>query len=234
MALKLTRRALNRRLIAFAVSILTSVSLVTAGFTAFIVSSNAKSDQGGNVEVGAITEASMHFLDLSLGDNPNFIFEPVEGDESGRLRSDGKISENLTVTLSGRLDHSQYLDKITLFLQLPDGVKQAVEEGFLRAPACAYEETTVATRSDFTATASGLITFSFDVSFAWGEKFGYMNPSIYFDSDVGNELYSDDEVVELLQRFRMLVYGIDDPNATSEYYLAGYDTYYLTITAYTN
>ena len=234
MALKLTRRAFNRRLIAFAASILTSVSLASVGVTSFILSSNVEETEGGNVEVGAISEAAMEFVNLTLGDNPDFIFEAAEGDDTGRIRSDLKNFENLTITISGRLEHSQYLDRITLFLQLPEGVQQAVEEGFLRAPACAYEETTVARREDFTATASGTISFTFSVSFEWGELFGGMNPSLYFDSDAGLKAYNDDEMEQVLRHFRSLVYGIEDPNAGSEEFIPGYDKYYLTITAYTN
>jgi hypothetical protein len=262
MALKLTRKAFNRRLIAFALTVLTSVSLTTVGFTTFVVSTDANKSQGGNVEVSTITEASMNFVDVSLGDNPNFVFEAAKDDDTGRIRSDGTNFENLAVTLSGRLEHSQYLDYIGITLQLPDGIKQAIEDGFICAPVCVrndgtrngteigtvgiyYDETEetwkevgelkVAERADYTATATGVISFSFTLYFEWGDQFGKMNPSIYFDTLGADE--SDDEMQGKLQAFRKMVYGLseeDDPNASSEYYAEGYDIYYVIITAHTN
>ena len=234
MILKLTRKAFNRKLVAFIVTALTSVALTTTGFVSFVISTNATTKQDGNIEIGTVAEASLEFADITISNDGNLVFEPVKDDDTGRVRYDGLNSENLTITITGKLYHSEYLSYLGISLALPQGAQYAVEAGYILAPQCAYEEQVIGKRSDYTASASGIISFTYTFSFGWGEKFGYMNPSLYFDTAAGKELYSDEEVVLILQEFRKLVYGIDDPNLATDELPIGSNIYEITLTAYVN
>jgi len=234
MILKLTRKAFNRKLIAFVSSVLLSVALTTTGFTSFIVSTNAESQNEGNVQVAQIAEGSLQFVNLVISGDGNLLFEPAVDDDSGRIRGDGKNYEYLTITITGRLKHSEYLDYIGLELIMPQGAMDAVEAGYIVAPECANKEVVVGKRSDYTATATGEISFAYTFKFGWGKMFNNLNPSIFFDTDDGMAKYSDDEMKTILQDFRKMVYGIEDPDLSFDELPEGSNIYTIKLVAYAN
>jgi len=234
MILKLTRKAFNRKLLAFISSVVLSTALATTGFTAFVISTNAQATQNGNLEVAQITEASLEFANITLSGDGSLKFEPAEGDDTGRIRGDGTNYEYLTITVTGRLRHAEYLDYLSIQLYLPEGAIKAIEEEYIIAPNCAYEETVIGKRSDYTATATGEITFAYTFKFEWGKKFNYMNPSVFFDTDLGLELYDGEQMKAMLEEFRMLVYGIDDPYISFDDLPEGSSIYTIQLIAHAN
>lgn len=178
---KLTRNSYKRKIILFGVIVFMSIALISTGFAAWVMSQEKKQSTSGNVSVGAVTEGNIEVIldELTVKD---FKFEPKEGDDTGRVRSDGTNFESLTVTVTGTIKNTQFLKKATIKMNVKDAVKQAETAGYIILPECANSEVVL------TLTESGTNEkkFSYNITFKWGSKFGGENPGEYYDSAAFN------------------------------------------------
>lgn len=176
---KLTRNSYKRKIILFGVIVFMSIALISTGFSAWVMSREKKASKNGNVTVGAVTEGNIEITldELTVKD---FKFEPKEGDDTGRVRSDGTNFESLTVTVSGTIKNTQFLKEATIKMNVQDKVNQAVTDGYIVLPECAGKEVVL------TLTDGGSKTekkFTYNITIEWGSKFGNVNPGEYYDSD---------------------------------------------------
>lgn len=178
---KLTRNSYKRKIILFGVIVFMSIALISTGFAAWVMSQEKKQSTSGNVTVGAVTEGNIEVIldELTVKD---FKFEPKEGDDTGRVRSDGTNFESLTVTVTGTIKNTQFLKEATIKMNVKDAVKQAETAGYIILPECANSEVVL------TLTGSGTNEkkFSYEITFRWGSKFGNVNPGEYYDSAAFN------------------------------------------------
>lgn len=178
---KLTRNSYKRKIILFGVIVFMSIALISTGFAAWVMSQEKKQSTSGNVTVGAVTEGNIEVIldELTVKD---FKFEPKEGDDTGRVRSDGTNFESLTVTVTGTIKNTQFLKEATIKMNVKEAVKQAETAGYIILPECANSEVVL------TLTGSGTNEkkFSYEITFRWGSKFGNVNPGEYYDSAAFN------------------------------------------------
>ena len=128
--MRFTRRSYKRKLIIFGVSIFMSIALSATGFAAWVISKDTAKDTNGQVQIGAVTEASVEISDISfIGDVNNFIFEPLENDTTGRVRYDGTSNpENLGVEFTWTIKNYQIVSDVFVEFKLPAAVYTAVEK----------------------------------------------------------------------------------------------------------
>lgn len=178
---KLTRNSYKRKIILFGVIVFMSIALISTGFAAWVMSQEKKQSKSGNVSVGVVTEGNIEVIlgELTVKD---FKFEPKEGDDTGRVRSDKTNFESLTVTVTGTIKNKQFLKEATIKMNVKDAVKQAETAGYIILPECANSEVVL------TLTESGTNEkkFSYNITFKWGSKFGGENPGEYYDSAAFN------------------------------------------------
>lgn len=197
---RITRKSYKRKKIVLGLCMFASVALISTGFAAWILSADANRESLGNIAVGTVNDGTVEFgaVNYSASD---FRFDADINDTEGRLKYDNKYSdeyERLTVTVSGYVINADYLDKITVSLDVSDQVISAAnDDKYIKLPECALE--TVTLNSDalkmYTITAedvengtySGLVeddkicTFEYKITFSWGEAFGNENPGYYYD-----------------------------------------------------
>ena len=242
---KLTRKTYTRKLIAVGGLVFASVALISTGFAAFIISNNAKAEANSNVEIGTISTASLEFDAVSIVDNKSFKFDGALGDNEGRVTTSAGQAENLSITITGKIKNAQYLNKCTAKLTVPAGLQAAVDKKYIVLPECASTEVEVTTG---TPSANNIVEFTYTVEFAWGDAFGNINPSLFFDSyeatdangKVGRD-YTQQEVIDTLADFRITMFAIERTDSTQyieEDYnadaVADNNKYKVTFTAYTN
>ena len=79
----------------------------------------------------------------------------------------------------------------------------------------------------FSGENNNTVTFTYKLSFAWGEKFGGMNPSHYYDIDPTGKEISNSDMSTQMQEFHSTISGTADGSTKT---LA----YTLTLTATAN
>lgn len=228
----MTRNSFKRKAIIFGVMIFMSIALISTGFAAWIISTNASKEESGNIKVGVITEKSIEVLDINLSEK-TFAFEPLKSDTTGRLRGDGVTECIMTTVVTAYITHTEYLRNLTVTLDLKDapGVSKAATDGFIVLPdatqAVSFQATDLKNLSDSddakykNETTYGKVKkLEYTIEFKWGSKFDGKNPGIYFDlpeySDKTQETYITDATMkETMTTFRKTMYGLenDDPSA---------------------
>ena len=238
---KLTRKTYTRKLIVVGGLVFASVALISTGFAAFIISNNARQEINSNVEIGTISTASLEFKDVAIKDNKSFKFDGAEGDNQGRITTSSGSSENLSIEVTGKIENAQYLKNCTVKLNVPQGVVDAAEKGYIVLPSCATTEVDV----ELAAISAGNVReFTCTIEFAWGEAFGGANPSLFFDSETltdgegkaGRE-YTQEEVIETIADFRVTMFNItesSDPDYYNTQDVQDNNIYKVVLTAYTN
>lgn len=192
MAKKMTRNSYKRRIIVIGIMIFACIALISTGFAAWIISTNATNEQNGNISVGKVTDSSITIENVQLS-TTNFYFEPAENDFTGRLRNqEGDPSESLSVTVTGEIHNAQYLSELKIYLDLTqaEGVKAAAAANYIVLPECAQYEVVV---SDLVVVNETTKSFSFVVEFKWGSVFDGINPSLYYDKYYANPEYVDED-----------------------------------------
>ena len=148
---KYTRRHYNKKLLALGLSAFMGIGLISTGFAAWVMSKDADESVSTGINVSTITDSSANIvLDSTIytlsGDtkqlNTNFSFDAPNDDRVGRLYSDGKGGENLVVTISGRLYATEAYTLSVQLKDLPNGVKNAIQEGYLTWAEDSYSFTT--------------------------------------------------------------------------------------------
>lgn len=209
---KLTRNSYKRKVILFGVLIFMSIALISTGFAAWVMSTNANQNQEGNVTVGQVTEGKLKITELTLS-NDSFIFEPKEADTSGRVRWDevvdekGKAvnAESLEITVTGKVSPTKYLGSLAVKLELPAGVSDAITAGYIK-----LDDVTLISENGKSLTFDknkNEYEFSVEIKFTWGDKFNNLNPGEYYDTDPEGMKVSDEEVKKTLEDLRATIYG---------------------------
>lgn len=213
---KLTRNSYKRKIILFAVFIFVSVALISTGFAAWVLSSNAEHEEGVGVSVGTITEAN---LKITVNENNDkFLFEPKADDTSGRVhydRTNGTNSENLSITITGKVEPMSVLGALTYRIKFNKSVVKAFELEYVKLKGIA--DPTTSEGSEFATTGEIKITpnqetgeFSITIEFEWGNAFKGKNPGYYYDEDPEGMRKDLSEAKETLENLRACFYGYYD------------------------
>ncbi len=206
---KLTRNSYKRKIILFGVILFVSIALISTGFAAWIMSTNARGEQDGNVSVGQVTDSQLKIENLAIDTN-KFLFEPLSTDTTGRVRYDGTNAESLKIVVTGTVRPTQYLGELKISLVIPESVQKAADAGYIVLPECA---TTDVTTGGYIVTdvdkEAGTYAIRYEIAFTWGSKFGGQNPGEYYDEDATGKMVSDADVKKNLEDFRAVLYGYD-------------------------
>lgn len=142
----------------------------------------------------------------------DFVFDSLEGDNSGRVRWDGVNGERLSVTVSGVLYGADRLAELSFTLELSENILAAAERGYVDISD--YYSGNVQNRIVLPWSADGLyfdengnccLNFEFVVSLGWGDKFSNLNPSVYYDT-IGADVPMS-QVLEVLSDLRGVLDG---------------------------
>lgn len=216
---KMTRKSYRRRKIILGVSLFSSVALVSTGFAAWVLASQAEAEKTGNITVGTVSDSSIKISNVQFKDNDSFIFEPKESDKTGRVRNDGVNFENLSVTVTGEISPKTYVTGATIQLTVPEGITTAASEAknYIVLPSC------VETPEDLDITSNVVedtIHFEYTITFEWGSAFEETNPGLYYDTDYSDPnkgiSISDEKMKATLEDLRSCIYGDaeEDPQFT--------------------
>ena len=264
---KITRNSYKRKIILFGLFLFISIALISTGFTVWVMSTGAKEDFEGGVQIGVVADANITITDLKIYKEViNTVVDP-ETNIPNIVKQLEEVAKNKVIfdfeTLAGAVESlvlvvkafispREYIDKVTIKLEVPQGVIDAAEQGYITLPECAtimggelcvelkegdnelLAETIKNHRGEDVPT--GRLLLNYRIEFGWGEKFGGMNPGLYYDSHPDGMLIENSIVKEELEKFRALVYGYEyKPEATDEELLAhATPLYKLTITANIN
>lgn len=276
---KITRNSYKRKIILFGLFLFISIALISTGFTVWVMSTGAKNESGGGVQVGTVADANITIDDLKIYkeviklnvdketntstsikeleevkvDKFIFNFEPLASDTTGRVRyKKGGSVESMVLVVKAFITPKDYVSKVTIKLEVPQGVIDAAQQGYITLPECAtiiggelcvelkegdnalLAETIKNKRGEDVPT--GRLILDYRIEFGWGEVFGGMNPGLYYDVHPEGIATADGIAKEQLEKFRALVYGYEyNPDATEEELLAhAMPLYKLTITANIN
>jgi hypothetical protein len=185
------------------------------------MSSNATSETDSNVTVATLSDESITFQNVGILDDKSIVFGAEAGDIYGRLMSNGKDDACLSIVISGKINNAQGLGKLSAKLDLPNEIQNAVTAGYIVAPDCANSAVTLYTSPNTSAGEfehdnfhieinEGKATFTYSLAFAWGDKFGGMNPSLYYDNHEVGKTVPDDEMATQMQAFHSVITGSSD------------------------
>ena len=194
---KLTRRSYNRKLLVFGLSMFMAVAMISTGFAAWVMSSTEAANANGGVTVGIVNNEMMLVevdnLDKETGklDIDPLLFDAKEGDTNGRVKASEGSKENLSFTISGYVTNAASLSVLYIKVALPEGLQDALKANYIEitsAGADAYDEETgvfvyEAPLSGERDGITGSKEFTYTLTFAWGDFFGGLNPSEFYDSD---------------------------------------------------
>lgn len=237
--MKLTRKHYNRKILSFGLVLFLAVALLSTGFAAWIMSTGAEEENDGNVSIGAVTDGSLEFTEVKwTGDNNLISFDAEANDVTGSIKWDGSNSANLIIEITGKINPKEYLDDLTIVMEIPASVKAAADAGYIVLPDCAKEGGVVLVENGV-ANDGGTVfaavkgadgddywTFSYKVIFKWGEKFNGKNPSVHLDeftkevpAGEGTKIVSltyEEKIKEMLA-FKRTIYGFSALEGDSNY-----------------
>lgn len=225
---KITRNSYKRKIIMFGIMLFVSIALISTGFAAWVLSTQAKKDGNGNVNIGKVQDASFEITFTEITDakgnvisnekNLLYSFEPVEKDEQGRVRWDGTNFENLKLTFKGTITNAVYLGTFNIEMKISKDIQKLVDDEYITLPSCVTTggkyiystdpKITVETGEGiaFTVKEDGTAEFTYTIAFGWGNKFKGVNPSVYYDTVYEDDLsagagVSDEDVKTTLNTF---------------------------------
>ena len=159
---RLTRRSYKRKIITLGVSLFSALAMFATGFASWIISSDAKIEGNGNVDVGVVTDESITIYDATVDGlavngtaKTDISFNPAVGDVKepnltqnptytadkgygGRVYgSDDGDFEKLTVEFSAKITGKENIGELTVSLNVPDTVKAAAAANYIVLPKCA-------------------------------------------------------------------------------------------------
>ena len=210
---RLTKNSYKRKIILFGVLVFMSIALISTGFAAWVMSTNATNDDvAGNVTVGVVKDGNLTITNVVIkSTEKSFSFEPLSTDLSGRVRFDNEAqdSESLKIVITGEVSPVEYLGELKYEIVVPESVKKASDAGYIVLPdSASIAQGTGGVVYTFTETA-GTLQFKFTLEFKWGTVFGGVNPGIYYDEVDAGKAISDSEVQQTLEDFRAVLYGYD-------------------------
>ena len=193
---RLTRNSYKRKIILFGVFVFMSIALISTGFATWVMSSDDKEQNTGNVEVGVVADSSVNITITNVDDIKDFefAFEPNSQNSNDLIHAreeNGKTKlEHLKLIIEGNVTGT--LKDVNIEMILPAGVATAINEGYINTPIftfyksetdCASEENgtlinTMSTEVGYenTYTFKNLVeanggNFVIAVEFSWGAKF---------------------------------------------------------------
>lgn len=211
---KMTRKSYKRRKIILGVSLFSSVVLVSTGFAAWVLASQAEAEKTGNITVGTVSDSSIKISNVQFKDgNDSFVFEPKEDDEAGRVRNDGENFENLSVTVTGEISPNTYVSSATIEMEVPEGITAAIGKNYLVLPTCATSAQTL-TLNPKESPDETVSTFEYTITFVWGSAFNGKNPGEYYDNDEAGKLVEDETMKSTLEDLRTCIYNSQEEDPT--------------------
>lgn len=151
--MKLTRKSYNRRIYTFGILAFLAVALISTGFAAWVMSTNATNEETGSAHVGVITDGQLSFVKNNDNkvvtfldkDGQNkidnqFRFDADPTDEEGEIKASKAIDavyEKLSVEFSVTITPKDYLEGLRIRLVLPDSYFAAETAGYITLPDCA-------------------------------------------------------------------------------------------------
>lgn len=211
---KMTRKSYKRRKIILGVSLFSSVALVSTGFAAWVLASQAEETANGNITVGTVSDSSIKISNVQFKDgNDSFVFEPKEDDEAGRVRNDGENFENLSVTVTGEISPNTYVSSATIEMEVPEGITAAIGKNYLVLPTCATSAQTL-TLNPKESPDETVSTFEYTITFVWGSAFNGKNPGEYYDNDEAGKLVEDETMKSTLEDLRTCIYNSQEEDPT--------------------
>lgn len=133
-----TRRAFRKKLVMFGISTFMCLALTATGFAAWMLSSNAREELAGNIEVAAVSEAGIEIENLVFADEnvKNFKFEPVKNDVSGPVRWDGDDAhvENMKVGFTWTLVNYQNVKETFIDFKIPATIQKLIDDDYIAIP----------------------------------------------------------------------------------------------------
>ena len=211
---KMTRKSYKRRKIILGVSLFSSVALVSTGFAAWVLASQAEAIESGNITVGTVSDSSIKISNVQFkDDNDSFIFEPKEEDTAGRVRNDGVNFENLSVTVTGEISPNTYVSSATIEMEVPEGITAAIGKNYLVLPTCATSAQTL-TLNPKESPDETVSTFEYTITFVWGSAFNGKNPGEYYDEDEAGKLVDDETMKSTLEDLKTCIYNSQEEDPT--------------------
>ena len=250
---KLTRKSYQRKAMVVGATAFAGIALMATGFAAWVISSSATKNVPGNVNVGVVSDKSIKLTVNSITDK--FSFDSKKDDKTGRVRCDGKNWENLSITVSGEYTNPDMVNKFNIALRMGTVASEDADPEFdteaetrftnaaaepnkyIVLPACFGPagvdfNTTGETGEGKTLTVASdksKATFSYTISFAWGDHFKdtlgtneNLNPSEFYDSTTGTTNYDGDKYKDDLNKFFKALTGKEA--GTEEEVKAGFAT----------
>lgn len=211
---KMTRKSYKRRKIILGVSLFSSVALVSTGFAAWVLASQAEATKSGNITVGTVSDSSIKISNVQFKDGlDSFVFEPKEEDTAGRVRNDGVNFENLSVTVTGEISPNTYVSSATIEMEVPEGITAAIGKNYLVLPTCATSPQ-ILTLNPKEAPDQTVSTFEYTITFEWGSAFNGKNPGEYYDEDEAGKLVDDETMKSTLEDLKTCIYNSQEENPT--------------------
>ena len=197
---KVTRKSFRRQRIILGISLFASIALISTGFAAWVISSQAEHKEEGNIQIGDVNDNSIKIENVTLSIE-DFKFEPKQDDTTGRVRNDGANFEQLKLTVTGTITPKEYVQGATISLTVPESVKTAAgdQKQYIVLPECA--------KSAQPLTLDDTGAFSYDIEFTWGEAFNNMNPGLYYDTDPEGSAVTDQDMKATLTDLKTAMYG---------------------------
>lgn len=201
--------------------IFVAVVLIVTGIAIWLLFSALSGSLGSTITVAGVIDSPLDFgrvsldgleVDLSSEDHKvdtGFRFDSAKDDYAGRLMWNGTDCEKLNVEVDVVIEHSRYLQQFEYELELPQGVIDAAKKGYLDIDAYYDMEAGKPKRIEIPLSDGTSIPeqdawrVKFTLTLAWGEIFGGINPSLYYD-EAGADI-SYDEMRETLNDFYDMV-----------------------------
>lgn len=216
---RLTKKSFRRKRILLGLCMFLSIAMISTGFAAWVISTDANQENNGNVNVGTITDANMQF-ELTIPEPLEINFQPKENDDEGRVtaQSDDKF-ESLSFTIAGFVVNADYLKTVTIEYTVPKTVIDAEAANYIKLKTVFDSQKT---NDDGSVTYKANVSFVYDedtrkaklddfvVEYEWGTVFGGMNPGTYYDDDAVGQEITDEVMTNTLADFYKLLYGATD------------------------
>lgn len=202
---KLTKKQYARKRLMTAAIIFVAVVLIVTGVAIWLLFSALNGSLGANITVGGVVDSPLDFARLSLDGievdlegrdrhvDTGFRFDSAENDFDGRLMWDGTNHEKMSTEVDVVIDHAQYLQKFEFVLEFPAGVIEAAKKGYLDISEYYDFEKEESKRIEIPITQGTFIKeqdawrLKFTLTLGWGQVFGEVNPSIFYD-DAGADI----------------------------------------------
>ncbi len=242
---QLTKKAYSRKAVIIGAVAFSAIALTATGVAAFVLSASSESNPQGGLHVGivdtkAITiEVNDMNADGSMSEETGYVidFDPVKGDNEGRIRWDNQHYERMSNKVTGIINPASVAatSKVTAKLTmgsydsdkatwtentaLMKNFKKAAEEGdyqYITLPECFDNEVELSTSSDnynlvlHGDPADDTYDFSITFAFGWGTFFNGMNPSLYYDRDDRGKAISDKQMGEEMKAFQVALFGEEE------------------------